>query len=92
MLPAELNYDIYNKEFLIIVAAFQEWRVYLEGLKYQVLVLTDYKNLTYFTTTKVLNRRQVRWAEFLVSYNFQIYYQKGLENGRVDILSRKNDY
>jgi RNase H-like domain found in reverse transcriptase len=55
-------------------------------------VLTDYKNLTYFTTTKALNRRQVRWAEFLASYNFQINYQKGIENGRADALSRRSDY
>jgi hypothetical protein len=31
---AELNYDIYDKELLVIVAAFQKWRVYLEGSKY----------------------------------------------------------
>jgi hypothetical protein len=57
---AELNYDIYDKELLIIVAVFQEWRVYLERSKYQVRMLTNYKNLTYFITTKALNRRQVR--------------------------------
>jgi RNase H-like domain found in reverse transcriptase len=34
MLLAKLNYDIYDKEFLVIVAAFQEWRVYLKGFKY----------------------------------------------------------
>jgi hypothetical protein len=34
MSPAELNYNIYNKEFLAIVAAFQEWRVYLKGFKH----------------------------------------------------------
>ena len=60
MSALELNYDIHNKELLAIVAAFQQWRVYLEGSQYQVQVLTDYKNLTQFTTTKVLNRRQVR--------------------------------
>jgi RNase H-like domain found in reverse transcriptase len=57
MSPAELNYNIYDKELLTIVAAFQEWRVYLKESKYQVKVLTDYKNLTYFTTIKALNRR-----------------------------------
>jgi hypothetical protein len=57
MLPAELNYDIHDKEFLAIVAAFQKWRVYLERFKYQVKILTNYKNLTYFTTIKALNRR-----------------------------------
>jgi hypothetical protein len=92
MSPAEGNYDIHDKELLAIVAAFQEWRVYLEGAKYPVKVLTNHKNLTYFTTTKKLNRRQVRWAELIASYNFQIFYQKGSENGRTNALSRRADH
>ena len=54
---AELNYDIHDKELLAVVAVFQEWRVYLKRFKYQVKILTDHKNLTYFITTKILNRR-----------------------------------
>ena len=72
--------------------AFREWRVYLEGSKYQVQVYTDHKNLIYFTTIKELNRRQVRWAETLVTYNFRISYVKGTENARADALSRKPEY
>lgn len=45
-----------------------------------------------FTTTKELNRRQVRWAETLAMYNFVISYVKGSENGRADALSRKPEY
>ena len=55
--PAELNYDIHDKELLAIVVAFEQWRVYLEGSTYPVQVWTDHKNLIHFTTTKVLNRR-----------------------------------
>src|SRR5271154_7105841 len=51
MSPAELNYEIHDKELLAIVEAFKEWRAYLEGSKYQVEVKTDHKNLVYFTTT-----------------------------------------
>jgi hypothetical protein len=58
--PAEMNYDIHNKELLTVITAFQEWRVYLEEAKYQIKVFTDYQNLTYFFITKKLNRRQVR--------------------------------
>jgi hypothetical protein len=54
--------------------------------------LLDYKNLIYFTTTKELNRRQVRWAETLASYNFKIHYVKGTENARADVLSKKLEY
>jgi hypothetical protein len=90
--PAELNYDIHDKELLAIVAAMDQWRVYLEGSTYPVQVWTDHKNLIYFTTTKVLNRRQVRWAETLAAYNFTITYRKGSENARADALSRRTDY
>jgi hypothetical protein len=55
-------------------------------------VWTDYKNLIYFTMTKVLNRRQVRWVETLAPYNFVIAYRKGSENTRADALSRRTNY
>ena len=48
--------------------------------------------MIYFITTKILNRRQVCWAELLILYNFQIYYQKGLENEKTDALNRRADY
>jgi hypothetical protein len=46
MIPAETNYDIYDKELLVIVTALQEWRIYLKNSKYLVKMLTDHKNLT----------------------------------------------
>ena len=51
----ELNYDIYNKELIVIVNAFETQKVYLEGAKYKVEIIIDYKNLLAFTTIKVLN-------------------------------------
>ena len=53
------------------------------------MVKTDYKNLMGFLTIKELNRRQVRWAEMLVEYHFEIQYTKGTDNARADALSRK---
>jgi hypothetical protein len=60
--PAEINYKIHDKELLAIVDAFKHWRRYLEGTHHQIQVFSDHQNLKYFTTTKVLNRRQVRWV------------------------------
>ncbi|KAM0723342.1 hypothetical protein Q7P37_000327 [Cladosporium fusiforme] len=54
MTPAELNYEIHNKELLAIVEAFRHWRIYLEGHPEEITVITDYKNLTKYTTTKEL--------------------------------------
>ena len=56
---AELNYNTYDKELLAIFEAFKIWRHYLEGLTYPINVVIDYKNLEYFSTTKVLIWRQV---------------------------------
>jgi len=53
------------------------------------VVKTDYKNLIGFLTTKELNQRQVRWAEMLIEYHFEIQYTKGIDNARADTLSRK---
>ena len=53
--PAEINYEIHDKELLAIVDAFKHWRRYCEGATHQIQVFSDHQNLEYFTTTKVLN-------------------------------------
>jgi len=52
--PAEINYEIHDKELLAIVDAFKHWQRYCEGATHQVQVYSDHQNLEYFTTTKVL--------------------------------------
>jgi len=61
--PAKCNYDIYDKELMAVVRAFEEWRAYLVGRP--VTVRSDHQNLRYFTTKRLLNQRQARWSEFL---------------------------
>jgi hypothetical protein len=92
MTGPESNYDVHDKEMLAIVECLKTWRVYLEGAKYPVQIYSDHKNLTYWTTTKELNRRQVRWAETLVAYDFKINHIRGKENITADALSRRADY
>jgi len=90
LLPAEMNYQIYDKELLAIVCAFKHWRHYLEFSASATEVLTDHRNLEYFTTTRHLSRRQVRWSEVLSDYNFIIKYRPGSLNGAADALSRRD--
>ena len=56
MTPLELNYDIYDKELLGIVAVLKEWRAFLQGILEPFMVKMDYKNLIGFLMTKELNR------------------------------------
>jgi len=72
--PAEINYEIHDKGLLVVVDPFKHWRCYCEGVLYQVQVFLDHQNLEYFTTTKVLNRRQAHWAQELAGIDFRIYY------------------
>jgi transposase InsO family protein len=90
--PAEINYEIHDKELLAIVDSFKHWRRYLEGATHQVQVFSDHQNLEYFTTTKVLNRRQARWAQELAGIDFKISYRPGVQNGKPDALSRRPEY
>jgi hypothetical protein len=52
---AKINYEIYDKRFLAIVWTFKEWHSLLEGSSHTIEVITDYQNLTYFTTNHLLN-------------------------------------
>jgi len=61
------------------------------GAPEEIVVFTDHKNLEYFNTTKLLNRRQACWAENLSEFNFKIVYRPGEKNGKADSLSRRVD-
>ena len=74
MSPEKKHYDIYDKEILSIVLAFQNWRVYREGSPHQIRVILDHKNLEQSLTTKQLNRKQARWSELLSAYDFVIQH------------------
>jgi hypothetical protein len=72
--PAELNYDIHDKELLAIFEAFKSWRHYLEGAGTPIDIVTDHKNLEYFSTTKLLTHQQACWSEYLSTFNMVIHF------------------
>ena len=57
----ELNYDVHDKELLVIFEAFKIWQYYLERSALPIDVVTDHKNLEYFSTTKILTCWQARY-------------------------------
>ncbi|KAI1006053.1 hypothetical protein K3495_g2163 [Podosphaera aphanis] len=88
---AQVNYEIYDNELLAVVTAFEHWRLELEGTLELVSVITDHKNLEYFMTTKILNRRQARWSEFLSRFNFVITYRPSKFGTNLDALTREDN-
>jgi len=87
----ELNYDVHDKELLAIFEAFKIWRHYLEGSTSLIDVVTDHKNLEYFSTTKILMRRQARWLEYLSQFNLVIRFCPGRLGTKLDALTRQRD-
>ena len=88
--PQEINYEIYDKEVLVIIKVFEEWRPMLEGAGLPIKILTDHRNLQYFMTTKQLSRRQARWSEYLSQFNFVIQFRLGKLGAKLDALTRRS--
>jgi len=87
----ELNYDVHDKELLAIFKAFKMWQHYLEGSALPIDVVTDYKNLEYFSTMKVLTRQQARWSEYLSQFNLVICFHPRRLGTKPDALTRQWD-
>jgi hypothetical protein len=89
---AERNYNVHDKELLAIIASLKHWRRFLEGTHVPITILSDHKNLLYFTNSNKRTQRHSRWELELANYNFMIKYITGKENYLPDALSRKEDF
>jgi len=54
-------------------------------------VVTDHKNLEYFSSSKVLTRCQARWSEYLSQFNLAIRFHPGRLGAKPDALTRRWD-
>src|SRR5258708_38195155 len=54
-------------------------------------MVTNHKNLEYFTSSKKLSRRQARWAEFLGQFNMKVRFRPGRLGSKPDVLTRRWD-
>src|ERR1700676_5114382 len=63
----------------------------ISNAAHTVSIITDHKNLEYFTSTKLLTRRQARWSEYLSSFDYLIVYRPGRLGGKPDALTRRPD-
>ncbi|KAI1005387.1 hypothetical protein K3495_g2828 [Podosphaera aphanis] len=89
LLPCECNYDIHDKELLAIIRSVEFWRSEIISLKHQLDILTDHKNLQYFSTKRTLSERQIRWKSILDNLpNIKLHYRPGKEASRPDAFSR----
>jgi hypothetical protein len=88
MLPAERNYEIYDREMLAIIEALKDWRAFLEGADDAFDIVTDHENLQWWRSAQDLTRRQARWALYLSRFDFHLIHRPGRANTQADPLSR----
>ncbi len=88
MILAECNYHIYDKKLLVIIQCFEHWRLELECTELLIQMFIDHQTLKIFMKNKQLTWCQVNYLDILFEFNFQIIFQSGKMNTKVDILIR----
>ncbi len=91
MSSAECNYEIYDKELLIIIRAFEHWRLELKLTDISIKMFIDHQALISLMKDKELSRRQMRWVQKLADFNFRIMYRSDKQNIKIDALTRQAD-
>src|SRR5260221_208610 len=88
----ERNYQIHDKEMLVIMCALEEWRHFLKGSDQKFEIHTDHKNLSYFQEAHKLNCHQAQWSLYLSRFDFILTHKLGRQMGRPDALLRQADH
>ena len=55
--PVKSNYEIHNKELLVIMRCLEAWDAELQSISKGFDIITDHKNIEYFTKKQRLNER-----------------------------------
>jgi hypothetical protein len=92
LLGAQLNYDTHDKELLAIFQAFKTWQHYLKSPHHMINMITDHKNLEYFSSMKMLTCHQACWLEYLSAFNLVICFRPGKLGEKPNSLTCQADY
>ena len=88
----ERNYEIHDKEILVVVRCLEAQRYFLEETTIKFEIWTNHKNLEYFMKVQKLNKRQARWTLYLSRFYFMLKHISGSRMGKADGLSRRLDW
>ena len=72
---AQINYATIEKEMLVVIFAFDKFRLCLLGSK--VFVFTDHAALKYLLSKKNSKPRLIRWVLLLQEFDIKIRDKKG---------------
>ncbi len=87
MSSAECNYEIYDKKLLIIIQAFEHWRLELKLINISIKMFIDHQALISLMKDKKLSQQQMHWVQKLADFNFKIMYQSDKQNIKINALT-----
>ena len=87
----EQNYEIHDKEILVVIKELEVQRHLLESTKFKFEVQIDHKNLEYFMKMQKLNWRQARQTLYLSGFDFTLKYVLRVKMEKADELSKRLD-
>ncbi|XP_066365004.1 uncharacterized protein [Miscanthus floridulus] len=84
--PRSRGLSTYEKEYMAILMALEQWRSYLQHAQFQIII--DHRSLVQLTEQRLNTPWQQKMFTKLMGLQYQIIYRKGVENGAADALSR----
>lgn len=87
LVPRNKGLSVYEKEYLVILLAVQQWRSYLQLGEF--VIKTDHKSLVHLTNQRLHTDWQKKALTKMMGLQYKVVYKKGALNGAADALSRK---
>ena len=82
-----MNYSTYDRELYALIRALQTRQHYL--LPKEFVIHSDHESLKHLKRQGKLNKRHVKWVEFLEQFPYVIKHKQGKANVVADALSRR---
>lgn len=86
--PRTLGLSAYEKEYLAILMAVDQWHHYL--LQSEFVIHTDQRSLIHLNEQRLHTPWQQRVFTKLLGLRYRVAYRKGVDNGAADALSRRD--
>jgi hypothetical protein len=85
--PRNQGLSVYEKEYLAILMAVEQWRHYL--LHNEFVIHTDQRRLIHLNEQRLHTAWQQKVFTKLMGLQYRIHYRRGVENGAANALSRR---
>jgi hypothetical protein len=83
--PRTKGLSTYEKEYMAIILALEQWRSYLQYSEF--VIYTDQKSLVELSTQRLHTAWQQKVFTKLLGFNYRVVYKKGVEDSATDALS-----